>query len=186
LESDKNKFLADGAFVLRKHEVFLKVKEEVTKAKHSYNRILGYAKDSEDGNSDYWKNQLPFYQKTIDLAKIEVQKTMENLAEKGVNVAEIEKQTKATEVRILELDQKLEELPTTKENLIIQFKEEKRQQLKQSEHKDYVKERFEENILLFNFPHFENKNIEVNKEKVKSQYYLPETNMEQSRMSSRR
>lgn len=59
--SEKNKFLADSAFVLRKYEDFIKVKENVAKAKHSYNRILGYAKDLEDGNSEYWKNQLPFY-----------------------------------------------------------------------------------------------------------------------------
>ncbi|MEC5157682.1 Eco57I restriction-modification methylase domain-containing protein [Chryseobacterium sp. MP_3.2] len=186
LESEKNKYLADSAFVLRKYEDFTKAQGEVTKAEMSYNRINEYAKNTSDSNSDYWENQLPFYQKTIDLAKVEVQKTMENLAEKGVNVAEIEKQTKATEVRILELDQKLEELPTTRENLIIQFKEEKLQQIKQSEHKNYLKERFEENMLLFNFPHSESKIIELNKDEILPQYYLPETNMEQSRMSSRR
>ena len=47
------------------------------------------------------------------------------------------------------MDQKLEELPATRENLIIQFKEEKRQQLKQSEHKNYLNERAMENSTLF-------------------------------------
>ena len=84
IESEKNKFLADSAFVLRKYEDFIKVKEDVIKAEHSYNRILGYAKDSEDRNSDYWKNQLPFYQKTIDLAKIEVQKQLKIFARKAL------------------------------------------------------------------------------------------------------
>jgi superfamily II DNA/RNA helicase len=103
IEIEKNKHLADIAFVLRKHNDFLKVKEMVTKAEESYNRILGYSKNV-DGNTDYWKNQLPSYQKTIDLAKAEVQKTVELLAEKGVNVAEIEVQSKSTEDKIVEFD----------------------------------------------------------------------------------
>lgn len=156
IESEKNKFLADSAFVLRKYEDFIKVKENVTKAEHSYNRIVGYAKDSEDGNSDYWKNQLPFYQKTIDLAKIEVQKTIQNLSEKGVNVTEIEKQTKTTEDNIAKLDAKLEELPKIKQALIAQYQKEKEQQLMMNENKDYVKERAVENDVLFNKVDFDN------------------------------
>lgn len=45
IEIEKNKHLADIAFVLRKHNDFLKVKEMVTKAEESYNRILGYSKN---------------------------------------------------------------------------------------------------------------------------------------------
>ncbi|WES98343.1 SNF2-related protein [Chryseobacterium arthrosphaerae] len=148
IEVEKNKHLADIAFVLRKHNDFLKVKEMVTKAELSYNRILGYSND-EGENSGYWKNQLSSYQKTIDLAKAEVQKTIEFLAEKGVNVAEIEAQTKGTEDKISELDKKLEELPDTKSNLIVQYKKEKNEKLKQNQNIDNVKERFEENLRLF-------------------------------------
>jgi superfamily II DNA/RNA helicase len=124
IEIEKNKHLADIAFVLRKHNDFLKVKEMVTKAEESYNRILGYSKNV-DGNTDYWKNQLPSYQKTIDLAKAEVQKTVELLAEKGVNVAEIEVQSKSTEDKIVEFDKKLENLPEIRSKLVIQYKIEK-------------------------------------------------------------
>jgi superfamily II DNA or RNA helicase len=148
IEVEKNKHLADIAFVLRKHNDFLKVKEMVTKAELSYNRILGYSND-EGENSGYWKNQLPSYQKTIDLAKAEVQKTIEFLAEKGVNVAEIEAQTKNTEDKISELDKKLEELPDTKSNLVVQYKIEKNEKLKQNQNIDNVKERLEENFTLF-------------------------------------
>jgi hypothetical protein len=148
IDSEKNKHLADSAFVLRKYEDFLKVKELVTKAEHSYNRIEGYSKNG-DGNSDYWKNQLPSYQKTIDLHKVQVQEVIENLAEKGINITEIEKQTKTTEDKIAELDQKLEELPKTRENLLAQYKIEKEEQLKSNEHRDYVKERAIENNVLY-------------------------------------
>ena len=170
LESEKNKFLADSAFVLRNHEVFLKVKEEVTKAEHSYNRILGYAKDSEDGNSDYWKNQLPFYQKTIDLAKVEVQKTMENLAEKGVNVAEIEKQTHLTSENIAAIEAQIEELPIAKDAMIIKYWQEKEVQLEMNLNKNYAKDRGIENNKLFRTENFSNvystmeiEKIEVNR-----------------------
>lgn len=149
IEIEKNKHLADIAFVLRKHNDFLKVKEMVTKAEESYNRILGYSKNV-DGNTDYWKNQLPSYQKTIDLAKAEVQKTVELLAEKGVNVAEIEVQSKSTEDKIVEFDKKLENLPEIRSKLVIQYKIEKEEQMKINKHRDYVRERTIDNRILYN------------------------------------
>nr|WP_228407857.1 helicase-related protein [Chryseobacterium sp. OV279] len=148
IENEKNRFLADRAFVLRKYEDFIKVQEGVTKAEYSYNRILGHSKE-EGEDLEYWKNQLPSYQKTIDLAKEEVQKAIQYLAEKGVNVAEIEKQTKATEDKIAELDEKLENLPDVKDNLIAQYKIEKEEQLKINKHKDHVRERADENKALY-------------------------------------
>nr|WP_236620195.1 SNF2-related protein [Elizabethkingia anophelis]DAC76025.1 TPA_exp: hypothetical protein [Elizabethkingia anophelis] len=149
IENEKSRFLADRAFVLRKYEDFIKVQEDVTKAQHNYNRILGYSKE-EGENAEYWKNQLSSYQKTIDLTKLEVQKTIGYLAEKGVNVTEIEDQTKATEDKITELDEKLEELPEIKEKLIEQYQKEKDEQLKVNKNKDYVGERAAENRTLFN------------------------------------
>jgi len=59
----------------------LKVQELVTKAEHFYNRIEGYSKNG-DGNAEYWATQLPSYQKTIDLHKVQVQEVIENLAQK--------------------------------------------------------------------------------------------------------
>lgn len=148
IESEKNKHLADIAFVLRKQEDFLKVKEMVAKAEQSYNRILGYSQ-SEDENTDYWKNQLPAYQKTIDLAKAEVQKTIEFLCEKGVSVAEIETQTKNTEEKIAELDKRLESLEELKLDLVNLYKNEKEERLLSNQHKNYINERASENEVLY-------------------------------------
>ncbi|UMQ41559.1 SNF2-related protein [Chryseobacterium sp. Y16C] len=173
IEIEKNKHLADIAFVLRKHNDFLKVKEMVTKAEESYSRIVGYSKNV-DGNTDYWKNQLPSYQKTIDLAKSEVQKTIEVLAEKGVNVEEIEVQTKSTEDKISELDKKIEELPNIQVELIVQYKKEKEEKLRQNQSVDNAKERSEENLRLFalsdkklNIPEFKNSKQISNEENMK-------------------
>lgn len=149
LEGEKNKYLADSAFVLRKYEDFTKVQGEVTKAEISYNRIKEYATNTADSNSDYWKNQLPFYHKTVDLAKVEVRNTIENLASKGVNVTEIEKQIENTANKISIIEAQIEELPLTKDALIIQFKEEKELQLKLNVNQNYVKERELENKFLF-------------------------------------
>ena len=96
--------------MLQKYDSFIKIQEEVTKAQHNYNRILGYSKE-EGENTEYWKNQLPFYQKTIDLTKEKVREEIEILSQKGVNVTEIEQQTKITEDKIAELDKRLEDLP---------------------------------------------------------------------------
>lgn len=149
IENEKDRFNADRAFVLRKYEDFIKVQENVTKAEHNYNRILGYSKEEKDG--EYWKNQLSSYQKTIDLTKLEVQKTIQNLAEKGVNVTEIENQSKVTEEKIAELDKKLEELPEIKDKLIQQYQREKEEQIEVNKNKDYLHERADENRMLYNF-----------------------------------
>ena len=117
IESEKNKHLADIAFVLRKHQDFLKIQEEVTKAHNNYNRILGYSKEEGD-NAEYWRNQLSFYEKSIHLAKEKVQEEVENLLKKGVNVTEIENKKLITENKIAELDEKLEDLPNLREELV--------------------------------------------------------------------
>jgi hypothetical protein len=153
IESEKNKHFADIAFVLRKHQDFLKVQEEVTKAQHNYNRILGYSKEEGD-NAEYWKNQLPFYQKSIGLAREKVQEEINHLLQKGVNVTEIENKKLITEYKIAELDKKLEDLPNLREGLVSKYREEKEMQLKINDNKDYVEERKVENSELFNAPQF--------------------------------
>ena len=158
IESEKNKHLADSAFVLRKYEDFLKVKELVTKAEHSYNRIEGYSKNG-DANSEYWATQLLSYQKTIDLHKAQVQETIARLAQKGIDVTQVEFQTKTTEDKIAELDKKLEELPAVRENLVVQYKIEKEEQLKINEQREYLKERTLQNKTLFGANQLESETI---------------------------
>ncbi len=148
IESEKNKFLADNAFVMRKYQDFAKIKQEVTNAEYGYNRVLGYSKD-EGKDVEYWKSQLPFHQKSIDAAKALVLEAIENLSKKGVNVREIEKQTQATEDRIAELDKRLEDLPETKKILLVQYQKEKQEQLKANAQQNIIKDRAIENTTLF-------------------------------------
>lgn len=186
IESEKNKHLADSAFVLRKYEDVLKVQELVTKAEHSYNRIEGYSKNG-DGNSEYWATQLPSYQKTIDLHKAQVQEVIENLAQKGIDVTQIECQTKTTEYKIAELDKKLEELPNIKQNLIVQYKKEKEERLKLNHSVDDVKERFEENSRLFLKNCSRVKNVESeNNDEVKNESKSILQNENSNSLSKRR
>lgn len=146
IESEKNKHLADNAFVLRKYESYLKVQEMVTKAQHSYNRILGYSED-ESENADYWKKQLSSYQNTIDLHKRQVEEVIKNLEEKGVNVSQIEFQRKTTEGKISQLDKRLEDIEITRNELIFQYKREKIE--RENNNINYLAERAEENKFLY-------------------------------------
>lgn len=148
IESEKNKHLADIAFVLRKHQDFLKVQEEVNKAQNNYNRILSYSKEEGD-NAEYWRNQLPFYHKSIDLAKEKVQEEIRHLLQKGINVTEIENKKLVTENKIEELEKKMEDLAEIKKNLVAKYKLEKEEQLNANETKNYMKERESENYSLF-------------------------------------
>jgi hypothetical protein len=148
IESEKSRFLADNAFVSRKFEEYTKEKEKVTQAELSYKRIEGYANEN-DEKANYWKDQLPYYQNKIELAKLDLEKVVQKFAEKGVNVINIEKQTEITEAKIEELDLQIENLPELKKELITQYRLEKKESLKIAENRDYVKERETENFELF-------------------------------------
>ena len=186
LESEKSKFVADSAFVLRKYEDFTKVQSEVAKAQNSYDRIKDYATNTEDSNSDYWQNQLPFYQKSIDLAKSEVQNTIANLASKGVNVTEIEIQTEMTAEKIAIIEAQIEELPLTKNALIIQYKEEKELQLKLNVNRNYVKDRQVENENLFAVEHSRNAASLISKELIQNNNIYESDTLNQNRFAARR
>ena len=161
IENQKSRYVADNAFILRKHQDFLKIQEGVTKAQNDYNRILGYSNDG-SANSDYWKNQLSFYQKNIDAAKQLVDEKISELAGKGVNVEEIEKQTKSTDEKIEALEKELEKLPEVKAKLVSKYTEEKQKQLLENQKLDYVKERADENAKLFGaVPSFEEEKLEI-------------------------
>jgi hypothetical protein len=88
------------------------------------------------------------------LTKEKVQEEIDILSQKGVNVTEIEQQTKITEDKIAELDKRLENLPDVRESLVCKYREEKEMQLKVNERKDYVEERKVENSELFNASQF--------------------------------
>ncbi|KFC20721.1 hypothetical protein [Chryseobacterium sp. FH1] len=103
---------------------------------------------TDDSNADYWKKELLSYQKTIDLHKAQVQEVIENLAQKGIDVTQIEYQTKTTEDKIAELDKELEKLPETKENLIAKYKIEK-QNHSNNFKTDFKSERAAENKIIF-------------------------------------
>ncbi|MCL1663404.1 toprim domain-containing protein [Elizabethkingia ursingii] len=148
IESDKNRLLADSAFVLRKYEDFLKVKEKVDRAQESYNTAKQFA-DEDGPNSDYWTSMLPYRLQNIEAAKAEVYTAIQELAQKGVNVTEIENQTALSEEKIAKLDKILEDLPSAREKMVSQYHREKQEKLKANEARDYIKERENENKTLF-------------------------------------
>ncbi|MEN5133461.1 hypothetical protein ABE471_20175, partial [Elizabethkingia anophelis] len=137
-----------SAFVLRKYEDFLKIKEKVGKAQEAYNTAKQLA--NEDGpNSDYWASMLPYRVQNIKAAKTEVSTAIQELAQKGVNVTEIENQTALSEEKIAKLDKILEDLPSAREKMVTQYHREKQEKLKANEARDYIKERENENRSLF-------------------------------------
>lgn len=186
LESEKNKFLADNAFVLRKYEDFTKVQSEVYKAENAYNRILEYSKNSEDVNATYWETQLESYQKNIELAKAEVHNTILKLSEKGVNVTEIEKQTEMTAEKIAIIEAQIEELPLTKDTLLIQYQEEKELQLKFNVNRNYVKDRQVENENLFAVEQSRKSTSLIFKELIQTKNINQSDTLNQTRFAARR
>lgn len=147
LDYDKNKLLADNAFILRKYELYTKVVEELNSQIDSYNRTKKWA--DEETNSSYWKNQLPFYQNKVNNARYEVDKVIENLASKGVDVKLIQNQTQDTDEKIKEIDKVIDGLEDVKQKLVSKYKLEKEENLRKAEQVNIIKEREKENNTLF-------------------------------------
>ena len=147
LDYDKNKLLADNAFILRKYELYTKVVEELNSQIDSYNRTKKWA--DEETNSSYWKNQLPFYQNKVNNARYEVEKVIENLASKGVDVKLIQNQTQDTDEKIKEIDKVIDGLEDVKQKLVSKYKLEKEENLRKAEQVNIIKEREKENQTLF-------------------------------------
>ena len=147
LDYDKNKLLADNAFILRKYELYTKVVEELNSQIDSYNRTKKWA--DEETNSSYWKNQLPFYQNKVNNARYEVEKVIENLASKGVDVKLIQNQTQDTDEKIKEIDKVIDGLEDVKQKLVSKYKLEKEENLRKAEQVNIIKEREKENNTLF-------------------------------------
>ena len=147
LDYDKNKLLADDAFILRKYELYTKVVEELNSQIDSYNRTKKWA--DEETNSSYWKNQLPFYQNKVNNARYEVEKVIETLASKGVDVKLIQNQTQDTDEKIKEIDKVIDGLEDVKQKLVSKYKLEKEENLRKAEQVNIIKEREKENNTLF-------------------------------------
>lgn len=148
LDYEKNKHLADSAFVLRKHKEYLEVYSYVERAENDLNRIKEYSKE-EGVNQEYWIKQIPQYEAAVNAAKEKVSEKLIDLEERGVNVTEIETQNELTEEKLTEIEAKIEDLPNLKEELIAKYTLEKEESLRQNLEKSYVAEREKENKELF-------------------------------------
>jgi hypothetical protein len=162
------------------------VQSEVYKAENAYNRILEYSNNSEDVNATYWETQLVSYQKSIDLAQSEVHNTILKLSEKGVNVTEIEKQTEITAEKIAIIEAQIEELPLTRDALVIQYKEEKELQLKFNVNRNYVKDRKLENESLFALEHNRNATSLISTELIQTKNIYQSDSLNRNKSAARR
>ncbi|MFN3773437.1 toprim domain-containing protein [Cloacibacterium normanense] len=152
IENEKNKYLADNAFVLRKYADFLNMKEKLNGELAHYNRIKSYAEGDEP--SEYWSKVLPNYEAKVTLVQNELDQVIERMAQKGVNVVEIESQTKATEEKIIAFDELLDNLPNVQSELILKYENEKVEKLKNKETFDYINDRQQENKDFFRNENF--------------------------------
>ncbi|EPE01000.1 MULTISPECIES: toprim domain-containing protein [Capnocytophaga] len=143
-ENEKTKHAADLGFISRKFEDYTNVYDEYLKEKKSYEDIQEWAK-----TDDYWKEKLPYRAQQVERAKKEVERVIEKLAKKGVNIADFQHQQEITENKIASIDKAInEELPIIRERLITQYKQEKQERLNAPQI-DFIQERAEENKTFF-------------------------------------
>lgn len=142
LKKEKEQHIADQAFVLRKYETFNELSEKLEKAEKEYNSAL---------ESDYsWtKQRIPLYKIEIEKLIEKVENEKEVLQKQGVNVQNIEEQQEFTKIKIEEIDEKIEDLKTHKENLIEQYIKEQKENEGKFSLENLLEERHIENTTLF-------------------------------------
>lgn len=101
-------------------------------------------------------------------------------------MTEIEKQTEMTAEKIAIIEAQIEELPLTKNALIIQYKEEKELQLKLNANRNYVKDRQVENKNLFAVEHSRNATSLISKELIQTKNINQSDTLNQTRFAARR
>ena len=147
IESDINRLNSDKAFVLRKFETVNELKRNLAYAEDMHSKATGWSKEIRDGHK--WKQRLPGYQSAIDLAKEKLEEASAAIAGKGINIAEIEQKTKLTDDKVVELEQKLENLPDLRAELVCVYRLEREERQRKYAFVDHMHDRREENKQLF-------------------------------------
>lgn len=160
IESDINRLTSDKAFILRKFEIVNELRDKLTYAEGMLVKATEWSKEIKDGYA--WKQRLPGYKYSVDQAKEKLDEAVAEVAGKGINIAEIEQKTKLTDDKVSALEQKLENLPDLRAELIGVYRLEKEERLRNYANIDYMSERKEENNKLFNMPTDDNQHHSVN------------------------
>lgn len=160
LQNEKDRYLADQSFVLRKFEDYTKVMDKVAAATESLKRVQKWAQEA--GDDSIWNRHLVNYEANVNRAKLELKETIEYLATKGVNVAEIERQNQLTAEKIAGYEKKIEKLPELHSALVRRYTKENDDRIVKVSAVDNVAERKNENAVLFL-----SKNNDENKNAVK-------------------
>lgn len=157
LQNEKDRYVADQSFVLRKFEDYTKVKEKLDYAVSSLKRVEQWAKDA--GEDSTWNRHIYNYEANVNRAKQELQETIDHLAKKGVNISEIELQNELTEKKIAEFEEQIEKLPEVQSALVLQYQRENEERLRKVSLVDHLTERKAENEVLFRSEKTKNQSI---------------------------
>ncbi|MGP2571477.1 helicase C-terminal domain-containing protein [Ornithobacterium rhinotracheale] len=145
LEKEKERYKADNAFGLRKFEQYNKAKAEERNAEDSYKKYIKYQELSKNDGTEnsYWKNAALRQKIILDEKRREVEKVIEALAKKGVDVIGFREKMNANDEKLKELDEKIENLGEVEFDLIEKYTEEKEKQLKEKQKENIAEERKE-------------------------------------------
>ena len=143
LYQEKTQIEADLSFVNRKYESYNKVIEKLNDKKNTIGIYRNYAKDG----SEYWANVVKREEAALLKIEEEIQQEKEKLLKKGVNVDEIERQTKQAQDAIDAIQNKIDNLEEFQKELTEKYRQESEAKAAEMNDKlsDYLKERKAEN-----------------------------------------
>lgn len=162
LEKEKQKYIADNAFVMRKNEDLVKAQENYSKVKSNHERYLKYAEEG-GVNGSYWQKEADKHLKLVESAQVSLDDTINTLEKNGVDVSAIKEKMEFTNRKVIEIENKLSNLIELQDQLTEKFKKEKVEDAFENSVNHYLKQRMAENKTFFtsNF----NPNVIINKPK---------------------
>lgn len=150
IKAEQIKYTSDLGFFSRKFEKFTKSDEYINyqKSLETLKRHKEFAETEKDPNG-YWHQQIASSEQKLDFAINKLEELEQKLANSGVDVRTFQEQKNLVELKISELDKKLQEdLPVLKSELIAKYRAE-RELLLNAPEIDYLAERREENKTFY-------------------------------------
>ena len=146
LQQEKTRIEADLSFMMRKYDAYNKVVEELNSQKQLVNLYRQYAEKDSAGDS-YWEDRAKKEENKLPLIQKKIEQEQQNLQEKGIDVADMERKTEQSQQSADAIQRKIDDLENFQRNLAERYRREAGAKSKEQGDmlSSYLKERGEEN-----------------------------------------
>lgn len=160
LESEKSRLIADSSFIFRKIEKITELKKKIT----DYEEKTEWIAKNYAPKSDYHKKNVQNRKIVVNSMNNELKRHISKLKEQGVDFLAAQRNSELTDEKVKVIEAEIEKLPMIKEDLVIQYREEKEKKDRLDASVNFVEKRAEENRTFYKLREYK---TEISEEKTR-------------------